>query len=266
MKKLICILLVLAMAVTMFVACDSGNGEGEATTTTTSKTTTTKRQDDFEPGFDDTPDDKLLLVEGESEWKYHTVEVIWESETSGAMDYLHFVTNGFADFVTANPTWMAPEYDDSEWGSKEAPFGDRILQANADAIGWTGDNHGLFLRTTFEVTQEDIDSLAAGDSTLYAYSWYDNTCYMYLNGTAIFVHDDSSKYQDGVAGDDKSLNVHDWQDAYVIIYFDEMEEHYVYEGDVWDLLVEGENTFAISLLDCWGGREFDLGLSIEYNT
>ncbi len=261
MKKIISILLVLTMAATMFVACDKSGDEGDKTTSTTT-TTTTRPIQDVIPG-DDTPDDKVLLAETEDEWKCKTVEVIWENDNG--VDYLTRTTDGFGEFVTANPDWMKPGFDDGEWTNKAAPFGDRISKANADAIGWTNDNHGLFLRTTFEVTQEDIDSLKAGDSSLYAWVWYDNTCYMYINGTEIFAHDDSDLFTDGVNGDDSSLGVHDWTDDYVVIYFDDSEDYYTYEGAVADLLVAGENTFAVSLLDCWGGREFDLGLSIEYN-
>ena len=250
------------MAVTMFVACNNDNGDEDATTTTTT-TTTTKRKTDDIPDIE-IPEEKTLLAEGESEWKYHVVEVSWVAGEAGVMDYLQAEVHGFNDFVTANPTWMNVEFDDSEWGSKAAPFGNRDSEANATAIGWTGDNHGLFLRTTFEITQEDLNDLSSESATLYAYTWYDNTCHMYLNGTEFFVHDDSHKYQAGVAGDDKSLNVHDWVDAREVIFFDEYDDRYVYEGNVWDLLVVGENTLAVSLLDCWGDREFDFGLYIEY--
>lgn len=255
MKRIISVLLVLTMALTMFVACETGKTD-ETTTTTPKKTTTTRPP--LVPG-DELPDDKILIKETEYDWKCKTVTVTWEGD-----DYLTRSVDGFGDFVSANPDWMKPGFDDEEWITKAAPFGDRISQSNADAIGWTNDNHGLFVRTTFALTKEDIDSIKDGKSSLYMYVWYDNTCYIYINGTEVFVHDDSDLFQEGTPGNSDSLGVHDWLDGYESIYFDGSDEHQTYEGNIADILVEGQNTFAVSLLDCWGGREFDLGLAIEY--
>ena len=257
MKKIIAMLLVLCLACSLFVAC-GGAGETEDTTTTTTTTTKrTEKEENSDPGYT-VRDDVILLTESESEWKYHVVEVIYADNT-----YVSRTTDGFGDFVTANPNWMAPDFDDSDWGSKAAPFGDRISQANADAIGWTGDNHGLFLRTTFTIEQAQIDEIKNGEAKLYAWTWYDNTCYMYLNGTEIFAHDDSELFAEGVTGE--ASGAHDWNDAYSAIDFVEGTDYFTYVGNIADILVAGENTFAISLCDCWGGREFDFGLSVGYD-
>lgn len=258
MKKIISMLLILCLACSLFVAC-TGTTEEEDTATTTKPTTTKRTTAPDEGNEDPLPEDITLLMESESEWKYNVVEVIYTSN-----DYIGRDSDGFADFVTANPNWMAPEFDDSEWSSKAAPFGDRISQANADAIGWTGDNHGLFLRTTFEMTQENIDKIASDDAYLYAWTWYDNTFYVYINGTLVYSHDDSELFVEGTDG--AGTGAHDWNDAYEAIDFSDISDHYVYEGNVAALLKDGTNTIAVSLCDCWGGREFDLGLYVGFNS
>ena len=87
---------------------------------------------------------------------------------------------------------------------------------------------------------------------------------MYINGTEVFEHDESDLFVEGTPGNSGELGVHDWNDTHDMLYFDSSNDHYVYDGNVADILVVGENTLAVSLLDCWGDREFDLGLYIEY--
>lgn len=144
-----------------------------------------------------------------------------------------YVAMDTASFVEMDSEWMTKAYD-CDWETGNAPFGDRIDSDNAARSGWVDDLHGLYLRQTFRV--EDLSELE--DMHIYLHTYYDNTVYMYLNGECVFFHDG---------------NVHsgnDWTDDYVL---------YEVEG-IFDYLQEGENLFAVSVLDDIGGREFDLSL------
>lgn len=154
-----------------------------------------------------------------STWKYYVID-----------------TEGFKNFESTNTNWMTSSFNDGSWKSGAAPFGDRVTGQNS-SIGWgTGDGtepHGLFLRTTFNVS--DVSDIVFGTYKMNIF--YDNTIKIYLNGTLIFE----------AAG---------WNDEYQDIAL----------KDLTPYLVDGTNQLAVSLLDETGGREFDMNLTASYYT
>lgn len=262
MKKVLSVILVISMLLIALAACATTDGttpdddDNKDGTTTTTK----PREADIEPDDDDdTPEEITLIQESEAEWKYQVKEVVYSSN-----DYIGTDVDEYVAFIAANPDWAKPDYDDSDWDVDAAPFGDRITGSNA--AGYSGNNHGLFVRTTFELTQEQIDALNSGDTYLYFYTWYDNTFHAYINGVEVFANDNSDMFQEGVDG--ATTGAHDWVDNYEPIDIDIDLINEINESDysqIGDILVAGTNTVACSLKDCWGGRCFDLGLYYDYN-
>jgi hypothetical protein len=144
--------------------------------------------------------------------------ILWEG---GCWRYTVTDTESFEQM---NENWMMLSYDSSSWEEEIAPFGDR--QADLDhEIGWSGENHGLYLITFFEV--EDVSELE--NKYFYLNIYYDNTMVLYLNGQEIY----SDVY---------------WTDSYVTLSLGQLSEY----------LLTGKNILAVSLLDDAGGREFDI--------
>ncbi len=260
MKKFISILLLCSLACGLFIACSSGKTES----TTTPKVTTTAPS---RPNDDliDVKDDVVIVERKTLTYKYQAVEVTWTDNSYYTRD-----TDGFSQFVADNANWFAKDFDDSSWttwaSETDGYIGDRLdnLGEGRAASDWNGDNHGLFARTSFNLDQQYLDEIKNGEATLYFDIFYDNTLHLYLNGTEIIVHDESEKFQPGVAGNGPS-GCHDWVDEYAMLFCDETDPYYIYEGNLGDLLVAGENVIAVSLLDCWGGRELDIGVVVAYN-
>ncbi len=257
MKKLVSVLLICAMAFSLFVACSSDDQGGTSTDATTTKKITTRKVENNV----DVPEDKVILATGEAEYKYVVAEVTWTST-----DYFTRDNDGFGTFVTENPNWFAKDFDASSWETAIGSLGDRTngRTEGGSPYGWSGNNHGIFIRTSFTLTQEDIDDIKTEGNALYLDCFYDNTLHLYINGTEVVQHDESTLFQEGVSG--QSTGCHDWVEDYDAIFLDSSDERYVYDGDITDLLVVGENVIAASLLDCWGGREFDVGVSIFHSS
>ena len=139
-----------------------------------------------------------------------------------------------ANFSKMDAAWYTAGFDRSGWKTKVAPFGDCIDGKNAKESGWQGDNHGIFLVTTFTV--DDLDRFQE-----YYYSldmFYDNTLVLYLNGQ-------------------KLLQLDTWNSSHETVVLNQKR--------VRDALVQGENILAASLLDDAGGREFSLSLIASEN-
>ena len=155
--------------------------------------------------------DPTVLVEFGSEWEY-------------------FVTDpdGYHDM---DPAWKTKDFKEN-WDIGTAPFGDRIQNSNAADYGWVGDQHAIFVRQSFSV--KSVNDLKG--MHFYLHIFYDNTIHVYLNGTEIFVHDNSG--------------ANDWVDNYVLIELEDLSK----------LLVNGKNLLAVSVLDNTGGRELELEL------
>ena len=158
--------------------------------------------------------EKVELVALGSEWRYYVT-------TRDRYDRM----NGRG--------WMNVGYNDSTWDSHSAPLGDRLTSA-ASEIGWTGNNHTLFVRQTFDFDKSQLKE----NSSFFFNIYYDNTIYVYLNGNLI--------YSDDTAVTGKN----DWTDSYVTIKLDDISEY----------LVNGKNLIAVSINDSAGGRELDLSL------
>lgn len=144
--------------------------------------------------------------------------------------------------------WYVDAIEDMKsWDVKTAPMGDRydpVGEGNSP-IGWSGDAHGLITYTTFDLTAEQMGWVAQADlNDIYMNIWYDNTLYLYINGTLVFSHDN-----EGASGD--------WNDAQTAVDFAE-------DVDIREILKEGENTVVASLKDGWGGREFIMSLECVY--
>ena len=127
----------------------------------------------------------------------------------------------------AMPTaWKTASYNRSDWKTRSGPFGDCLDKKNAGVTGWQGDDHGIFLVTTFTV--EDLTE--ALSHYFYLDIFYDNNVTVYLNGTRIYA-------------DTR------WVTDYEII-----------PVTLKNSLVAGVNTLAVSVLDDGGAREFDASL------
>ena len=140
----------------------------------------------------------------------------------------------------------------SNWPTRTAPMGDRYdaLGENGSPIGWSGDDHGLICYTTFELTGEEMSWVEMADvNDIYMDVWYDNTFYIWINGTLVYFHDGEGAPQDEGGND--------WNDYLEPIDF--------MDGvDIREVLKEGTNEIVVSLKDSWGGREFILGLKCVY--
>lgn len=162
---------------------------------------------------------------------------------SAAGGYFDEASDEMAMYVAEHPEW----YKDTElmaaWDEADGPFGDCIGKEFAADTDFVNDQHtnGLMVYKTFTV-----DGLA--DDDLYElYCFYDNTVYIYINGALYFVND-------------ANCGMNDWNGAYDLITCNTEEGK-----TLRDFLVEGENYIAISIKNCWGGRELDLYMTHEKN-
>lgn len=157
--------------------------------------------------------------------------------TSGG--YFDPETDEMAKFISENPEWYKDTALMSSWDTAEGPFGDRVdvsFAADTDFINDPTNTNGLMVYKSF-----NIENLSA--DTLYElYCFYDNTVYIYVNGELFF----SADSQCGTVGGD------DWNGGFDLIRCNSDAEK-----TLNDFLVEGENYIAISLKNCWGGRELD---------
>ncbi len=149
-----------------------------------------------------------------------------------------------AAFIAENPEWYKDTELMSSWDEAEGPFGDcidKIIAADTDFVNDPNTN-GLMVYKTFTVEN-------FSDANLYElYCFYDNTVYIYINGELYY-------YADANCGSG------DWNGGYDLIKCNTDTSK-----DLGDFLVEGENTIAISIKNCWGGRELDLYMTCEENS
>ncbi len=150
-----------------------------------------------------------VMIESESNWDYLVVDD--------------------KEFEEMDSDWMKLEYKPN-WNYGTAPFGDRIVGDNAEAYGWVGENHGIFLRQEFKLRSATVMK----DMHFYIRTFYDNSIHIYLNGVEIFANDNGGSS--------------DWVDEYKLYKLEGVAEH----------LRLGKNVIAVSVHDNAGGREFDL--------
>lgn len=282
MKKLFSVILALLMLsyAAMLTACSSEDGTKEpdettentpADETTAEEETTADETPADETPADETPADETpadetpadetpanetpaepeeektgYVFEQMSTWHYSTYfcpytdgSGVVGGSTSGG--YFAEEDDDMARFIAENPEWYKDNALMSSWDEADAPFGDCInsmLAADTDFVSDPNTN-GLMVYKTFT-----IDDLS--EDTLYEmYCFYDNTVYIYVNGELYY-------YSDANCGSG------DWNGAYELIPCNTAEDK-----TLRDFLKEGENTVAVSIKNCWGGREFDMYISYE---
>lgn len=163
---------------------------------------------------------------------------------STAGGFFDEASDEMAMYVAEHPEWYKDTELMASWDEADAPFGNCIssdIAADTDFLNDTNTN-GLMVYKTFTV-----DSISEAD--LYEmYCFYDNTVYIYVNGELYYVSD-------------ANCGSGDWNGAYDLINCNTAEDK-----TLRDFLVEGENYIAVSIKNCWGGREFDMYLTCEKNS
>lgn len=141
-----------------------------------------------------------------------------------------------AMFIAENPEWYKDTALMASWEEAEGPFGDCIDKMIAADTDFVNDQHtnGLMVYKTFNVENYSADNLYE------LYCFYDNTVYIYINGELFY-------FSDANCGNG------DWNGGYDLINCNTADDK-----DLGDFLKEGENYIAISIKNCWGGRELDL--------
>lgn len=264
MKKLFATLLAGLMAFSM-VACAGGSadtttaGGADGNTGATTAATTTKRvittPAPAEPEDPNAPEDWTLLPL-ESDWHYQIFNcpTLYNSADEGT---------AYDPDLDEMAAWIAKYGDDwykneealaemAAWPIQTAPMGDRYLALGDgnSPIGWSGDAHGLICYTTFELTEEQMGWVKYSELyDIYMDVWYDNTFYIWINGTLVYSHDGEGAPQANGGAD--------WNDALE-------PKDFADDIDIREVLKEGENTIVVSLKDGWGGREFILGIECLY--
>lgn len=226
-----------------------------ATTTKKPETTTTPTPDPTSEPTTPTVNSQLIL--GDQEWHYKVFSCPYSSTgPNGVYDedldeFEKFFGEHSWDHEAANlPEGLIDEM--KAWPTAAAPFGDADSSVTHSDIGWSGDNHGLIVYTTFNI--ENLEEFKKAYNFLEIFTWFDNSPSFYLNGRLFFRMDTNV-----------TANPADWVDAQTVLELDDGELHAEWtpdgingNADVMDLLVEGENTFVAVLKDAWGGRELQL--------
>ncbi len=276
MKKVFSIILAALMlsSTVALTACSGGEAETEKETTgdtTVESTADTEPETEAETDAPETEaetdapeteaetepetepeDEEEYLEEGVvfdqmSEWHYATYNCVYVGEEEGEdISVRHYEDDEMAEFIEANPEWYKDTAMMAQWDTAEAPFGDCIssmLAADTDFMLDPTNCNGIMFYKTF-----NIDG-PIGENDLYEmYCFYDNTAYIYVNGELYFQMDSNL----GIDG------FNDWNGGVDLI-----------EGNVdttkalKDYLHEGENYIAVSIKNAWGGREFEMSLSVE---
>ncbi len=278
MKKALSIILAALMLSASFAltACSGGNGDettpettgettGETTADTEAETTpeteaeTTAPETEAETAAPETEAETEAPAPAESnegtifdqmsEWHYTTFVCPYtdgEGVVGGGAANGHFeeADDEMAAFIKENPEWYKDTALMEKWDVVEAPFGDCInsmLAAQTDFVLDPTNTNGLMTYKTFT-----IDDL--GDDMYYTMNcFYDNTVYIYVNGEAYYIAD-------------ANCGSGDWNGGY-----DEIKCNTAENKTLKDFLHEGENYVAVSIKNCWGGREFDMYISYEKN-
>ncbi|MBQ8382351.1 MAG: hypothetical protein IJX47_04000 [Clostridia bacterium] len=266
MKKLFTLLLAGLMVFSM-ASCagdntdaDSTDGSNAAATTTKANTTTAQKTVTTPDVIDqkddpETPDDwTLMSLKTDWHYKLFNCPTLYSSVDEGVA-YDPELDEMAAWLTEKGDEWYKDETVLTEmagWNVNTAPMGDRYdgLGDGNSPIGWSGDVHGIICYTTFELTEEQMGWVAAAEiNDIYMDMWYDNTIYIWINGTLVYSHDGEGAPQNQ-GGDD-------WNDALEPVDF--------MEGvDIRDILQAGENNIVVSLKDGWGGREFIMALECVY--
>lgn len=261
MKKLFALLLAGLMVFSMASCADDNTDPADTTTggNTTTVATTTKPAITTPPSIE--PEDPNAL----DNWTLMPLETDWHYKIFNCPT----LTNSGDEGTSYDPDqdemaqWLAEKGEEwyknadvlsemAGWDIQTAPMGDRYdrLGDGNSPIGWAGDNHGLICYTTFELTAEQMNWVAAAEQNdIYMDVWYDNTFYIWINGTLVYSHDGEGAPQNSGGAD--------WNDALEPVDFDE-------DVDIRKILKEGENTIVVTLKDGWGGREFILALECVY--
>lgn len=258
MKKILTLLLAGVMVFGM-VACTSQEDPDAAKTTVATTTTATQKVQTTPPGLDipnpDLPEDWTLLpLQTDWHYKLFSCPTLYGSPEEGAA-YDPELDEMAAWITEKGEEWYKDETVLAEmatWEVKTAPMGDRYdgVGDGNSPIGWAGDVHGLIGYTTFELTEEQMEWVGKAElHTICMNVWYDNTFYIWINGTLVYSHDG--------AGAPQSSGGNDWNDSLSYVDFSE-------DVDIREILKEGENTIVVSLKDGWGGREFIMALEAIY--
>lgn len=246
MKKVLSVLLAALMAASM-VACggdDAAETTADAATTTkapAAQTTVAPSGDDEVEEPDDEPEEVTLMAD-DYEWHYMLFNCPYVGAEGGSFTP---ETDEMAAYLADHPEWYTETETMAAWPTAQAPFGDRQLGGpeGSSPIGWAGDVHGIMLYTTFELSAENYELVKnAEPGEVYMNMFYDNAIYMYINGTLVFSHD-------------ANCGAGDWNESQSFVDFSGDFEN------INEVLKEGTNEIAVSLKDCWGGREFIMGLT-----
>lgn len=168
---------------------------------------------------------------------------LYEADMTAATDYLTTVASGPWDckyyFLNYNDDiaiaeageWASPQEDEQEWISGVGPFSN---DANMFFINkWASQVRPILIRRHFNLTSSDIEKMKSGKLVLSCS--YDENPKVYLNGTLIWT---ASGWNDNNYAETTLT--------------DEQKE----------LLTEGDNVMAVSLMQGEGGGHIDYGLSL----
>jgi Periplasmic protein TonB, links inner and outer membranes len=178
----------------------------------------------------------LTFFDQGSEWHYTVFTAPYidgNGEAEGSAAGGHFEPDGLADYIAANPNFMTDTATAAAWPTGKSPM-------SSGAEGWTGENHGLMLYTTFTV-----DSVAdvKNCDEFNLYGDYDNAIHVWLNGVEIYTDDGEAVNQDWQYGINASLD----------------------KDLVLSTLKDGENYMIVTVKDAWGGREWNCGFRAHWN-
>ena len=178
----------------------------------------------------------LTFFDQGSEWHYTVFTAPYidgNGEAEGSAAGGHFEPDGLADYIAANPNFMTDTATAAAWPTGKSPM-------SSGAAGWTGENHGLMLYTTFTV-----DSVAdvKNCDEFNLYGDYDNAIHVWLNGVEIYTDDGEAVNQDWQYGINASLD----------------------KDLVLSTLKDGENYMIVTVKDAWGGREWNCGFRAHWN-
>jgi len=100
-------------------------------------------------------------------WRYHSFDPLTAKDKKHPRVWERFRS---VTLPTGMDKWRMPDFNDSKWKSGKAPIGVGVNKARGHGVGWTatpnlsfknnsdwGDGEFLLMRTTFEVTDPDLD-------------------------------------------------------------------------------------------------------------
>lgn len=188
------------------------------------------------------------IIEEYSEYHYTTFVcpytdgkgVVGGGEPNG---YFDPETDEMAAFIADHPEWYKDTKLMEKWDIAAAPFGDRIssmMAADTPFISDPVNVNGLMVYKTFDITD------LSDDINYTLNMFYDNTVYVYINGKPYFIND-------------ANCGSGDWNGAYDPIKYNIDDQKLTLK----DFLVKGTNYIAVSIKNCWGGRELDMTLEYE---